>query len=398
MRAEEEDANSPELHPKITIKIANPIFFTVFSTTLSRSKPEARIILCKLPTFDFRQILEEEVPERQILSWIYKKNGIRKGVEKSPPQSFTPLDHRILKQLKEFNQKSLLLAISGGLDSMVLLETLHKLKPALSLHLVVAYVHHGPSENRFRDQAQSHVLSIAQTKGLKSVTNPPDEVSCGPSEAEMREFRYHHLESWANKMGLVIVTAHHSDDLLETQLLRLIRGVGPQGLPSMIPADGKIFRPLLEFTRCELEAYAKENKISFLEDPSNENRDYLRNWLRKDWLPLLEKKSPGSLKTLARSLSHLSQNLGLPQLSSHCLSGDLDLRSMLPLTRSQKSSVIAQFMRHKGLKNYGQTHIDEALKRFDRTPSGSFYLLQHQWTIDRGRVSIKPKPSLGQRA
>ena len=139
---------------------------------------------------------------------------------------------------------------------MVLLEMLHKLKSSLELHLVVAHIHHGSSESR--DLAQSHVLSVAKAKGLRWVTNPPDEV-CGNSEAEMREFRYHHLKSWAREMGLVVVTAHHSDDLLETQLLRLIRGVGPQGLQAMSPMGDKKFRPLLEFTRCELEVYAREN-------------------------------------------------------------------------------------------------------------------------------------------
>ena len=281
---------------------------------------------------------------------------------------------------------------------MVLLEILHRLEPLFSLHLVVAHVHHGSSVgdtgmgHDFRNRAQSHVLSVAQQKGLRCVTNSPDK-ACGSSEAEMRAFRYSHLKSWAREMDLVIVTAHHFDDLLETQLMRLIRGVGPQGLPSISPMGDNKLRPLLELTRGELETYAKENKISFLKDPSNEDKSYLRNWLRRDWLPLLEQRFQGSLKVLARSLSHLSQNMETPKLESHCSAeGDMDLTSMLPLTRSQKSSVVAQFMRAKGMKNYGQSHIDEVLKRLGRvSPDGAFYLLQYQWRVHRGRVSVRPK-------
>lgn len=294
---------------------------------------------------------------------------------------------------------------------MVLLEVLYRLKPVLGLHLIVAHVHHGQEQqgqkhgqgqghgrpDLFRNLAQSHVLSAAQSRGLRRVTNSSNE-TCGHSEAEMRDFRYRRLESWANETKHIIVTAHHCDDLLETQLLRLIRGVGPQGLPSMTPVSGQRLRPLLEYTRHELETYAKKNEIPFVEDPSNKDGGYLRNWLRREWLPLLEKRAPGSLKSLGRSLSHLSQDLDSPRLADHCLEEDLNWESMWLLTRSQKSSVIAQFMRFKGMKNYKKTHIDEVLKRLNRVPScGNFYLLQYQWTIDRGRVSVKPKSNLGRR-
>ena len=299
----------------------------------------------------------------------------------------SPLEHRILKHLRELDQKSLLLAVSGGLDSMVLLEVLYRLKPLVNLHLVVAHVHHG-SSNTFRNHAQSHVISISQSKGLPWITNSPHE-SCGSSEDEMRTFRYKYLESWANQKKLTLVTAHNSDDLLETQLLRLIRGVGPQGLPSMTLMDewGK-FRPLLEWTRFELEEYATKYQVSSLKDPSNENRDYLRNWLRRDWLPQLEQKSPGSLKSLARSLSCLSQNLKSPSLSHHCQLGKLNLKSLLTLTRPQKASLIAQFMKHKGIKNYQQTHIEEVLKRLQSPSCKDFHLLHHQWIISHGEISV----------
>ena len=305
--------------------------------------------------------------------------------------NLTNLEHQTLNQLKEFNQKSLLLAISGGLDSMVLLEIMYRLQPVLKLQLLVAHVHHGPSpptQTFFRTQAQEKVVASAKAKGLDFVTNTGDNVPPNSSEAGMRDFRYAHLETWAKPKGLSITTAHHSDDLLETQLLRLIRGVGPQGLPSMTSMGHQRFRPLLPFTRSDLEKYAEENKVSFLEDPSNESTNHLRNWLRQNWLPQLEKKSPGATISLGRSLRLLSQDLRSPQLKNYCHSGKLDLKSLLPLTRSQKSSVVAQFMKAKGLKNYGQSHIEEALKHFDLT-SHDFHLLQHQWSIGQGQVSLE---------
>ena len=374
-----------------------------------------------------------------------------------------PLEHHVLRHSKEFDQKSFLLAISGGLDSMVLLEVMHRLQPILKLQLVVAHVHHGSSTNvSFRDKAQSHVVSMAKAKGLLWVTNlvglqnehlgtelshnlnvlsqlsqlsqeksssdsfepssssvasmgrlsfdtsshPPVPSS---SEAEMREWRYAHLESWAKLIKGGIVTAHHRDDLLETQILRLIRGVGYQGLQSMTKVgqsgsrhthrsglgdpprfrhthrsglgDPPRFRPFLELSREDLEKYTEERGVLFLKDPSNENTDYMRNWLRQEWLPQLEKKYSGALTSLGRSLSHLAQAAQAPQLQDHCQSGQLDLQSLLPLTRSQKSSIMAQFMKAQGFKNYGQTHINEALKQFEVPPPHTFYLLRHKWYI-----------------
>ncbi len=329
------------------------------------------------------------------------------------------IEHKVLSHLKKFDQKSLLLAVSGGLDSMVLLDIFLKLQPLMNLHLVVGHVHHGlstrkasspsqghhclASKNSFRQRAQNHVLSLTQAKGLQYVTNLLKKEP-GTSEAEMRYFRYHHLDSWAREMELIVTTAHHSDDLLETQLLRLIRGTGPHGLKAMSLMESKRFRPLLDTTRCELEQYAQNHNISFLEDPSNDNNQYLRNWLRHTWFPLLEQRSPGSLKSLSRSLRHISQapspNLKKLELASHCVKykdaegktvEGLSWSSIILLPLEDKASVLAQFMRSKGMKNYGQTHINEVLKRLSQTPTKSYFsLLQHQWTIDRGRISAQP--------
>jgi tRNA(Ile)-lysidine synthase len=188
-----------------------------------------------------------------------------------------------------------LLAVSGGPDSVALLDLLHRCAPRLRLELVVAHVDHGISPGSAGVQA-----AVAQWAARYAVPFRSVALGLGPgaSETGARAARYRALRHMQREVGaLYLVTAHHADDQIETVLLRALKGSGVAGL-SGIPATGPegLTRPLLPFRRSELEAWlgsrypdpATHPPVHC--DPANENLRHDRSWLRQAVLPVLEER------------------------------------------------------------------------------------------------------------
>lgn len=207
----------------------------------------------------------------------------------------------------EFGQGEgpILVAVSGGLDSCVLLHLLRFCKYAPE-KLVVAHFDH-----RMRvpsgDDAD-WVAGLCRAWGLPLILRRAATPLL--SEESARNARYDFLESVRAEIGAIaILTAHHADDQAETVLFRLLRGTGQWGLAG-IPAsrDGTIFRPLLDFWRDEIEAYARRVGLTWLNDESNQDLRFTRNMLRKRILPDAERLvAPRARKALVR-LAKLAQN------------------------------------------------------------------------------------------
>ena len=179
----------------------------------------------------------------------------RKRTKSIRMASYLTVEHMVLRALGRGNNQPerWLLAVSGGADSMVMAEILFRWRRYLGLELALAHVHHGrgPDErqNGYRDQAQSLVSEWAARRNLEFFTNEPSG-EVGISEQDLREFRRGHLRGWLGAGAFSRVAfAHHRDDLLETRLLRLIRGSGRQGLKAMAVKRGRIVRPLLQLSR-----------------------------------------------------------------------------------------------------------------------------------------------------
>lgn len=267
------------------------------------------------------------------------------------------IEQRVLKTVKSLKKRPrrVLLALSGGVDSMVLAEILYKWRQGMRFELAVAYVHHGVGSNKqnlYRRRAQSFVREWARKHSLPFFTN-----ETGPklkSEAEFRAFREERLRAWAAEAACgAVALAHHADDLLETRMIRLIRGVGAQGLRAMSVLRGGKFRPLLSLSRREIETYAQLAGLKWVEDPSNQQTDVLRNWLRHEWLPSLEGQRPGALKALARSLETVAPK-----------AQDFELAHYVGLRRERLSRpLVAKYLKALGVTGYAQTHVDEILKR-----------------------------------
>lgn len=179
----------------------------------------------------------------------------------------------------------LLLAVSGGLDSMVLLDAVARVVPAARLQ--VATFDHGTG--KFARRAVAHVRRAAAARGIAFVAGGGDPLP--PTEAAWRAARWAFLRETAARAGARIVTAHTEDDQVETVLMRALRGAGARGLAGLhAPSD--VLRPLLGIARRTLERHAGRNGIAWVEDPSNADMRFFRNRVRRDLLPALERVQP----------------------------------------------------------------------------------------------------------
>ena len=197
----------------------------------------------------------------------------------------------------------LLVAVSGGVDSMVLLDVLARLQRRLGFRLHAAHVHHG-LRGRAADQDGALVLREAESRGIPAslVRLAPSERRPGASiQMWARDERYRHLEAMRQELGASrILTAHTQDDQAETVLGNLLRGTGPLGLAGIPAARGVLLRPLLGVTRAEVEAYARVARVPFREDRSNRSDAYRRNRIRRRLLPLLAREyNPRIVASLA---------------------------------------------------------------------------------------------------
>ncbi len=309
---------------------------------------------------------------------------------------------QVLKKLDEVGveNQTLLLGVSGGMDSIALMEVLFQLKEKRNLKLIVAHVHHGNTTGTYRDEAQRVVASIAKQKGLTFVFKKFKEEPLHPkvleSEAELRAFRMAALEELrCLHKAEYLVLAQHANDLLETRLIRLVRGVGPQGIESMKLKTRDLLRPFLELTRAEIQDYAIGRELKWIEDPSNQSNEPLRNWMRNIWLPLVEEKRPGAIYTLMKSLNILAQEHQLPLADSLVnkmkLDEGVDRFELAKLPFRDQRRVLAEYIFAAGLKDYSVTHIDEILKRLD-TPQKdfTFQLLKREWRVDTKRIRVEP--------
>lgn len=217
-------------------------------------------------------------------------------------------------------------AVSGGADSVVLLHCLLRLRAESDLTLYVAHFDHGLRENSRQDAL--FVEELAGTWGLSVTTGSwGGAARHGRSlQAEARRARYRFLAAVASQVRATkVALGHHRDDQAETVLLHLLRGSGLRGLRGMLAVrEGRLIRPLLEVGREEIEDYVKRHRLSFVEDPSNQNLRYVRNRIRWKLLPLLEREyNPAMTRTLARMAASVADDEGYLEARAAETFGDL---------------------------------------------------------------------------
>jgi tRNA(Ile)-lysidine synthase len=201
---------------------------------------------------------------------------------------------------------ALVLAVSGGLDSMTLLHIAAS-HPRIRKRCVVATFDHGTGRHATR--AVRLVRATARQLGVPVVSARAARL--GSSEAEWRDMRWEFLRSVARKHDATVVTAHTRDDQIETVVMRVLRGCSARGLAALY-APSPVARPLLNVRRRSLEQYARRHSLTFVDDPTNADRRYLRNRVRQDLLPALRAVQPrfeSEMIGLARAAARLRRRI-----------------------------------------------------------------------------------------
>ncbi len=225
-----------------------------------------------------------------------------------------------------------LLAVSGGMDSMVLLDAAAATLGAESL--TVATFDHGTGP--WASAASALVTARAGERGVPCVSAKAEDP--GRSESVWRAQRWQFLNSTASGIGATVVTAHTRDDQIETVVIRALRGAGPRGLAGLF-AESRVARPMLGITRSEVACYALSMRISHAEDPSNGDRRHLRNRVRLDLLPALERVSPG----FSASMLSVAEKAGQWRARMEALALTFPMMTESPQIHSFDRSAIRHF-------------------------------------------------------
>lgn len=223
--------------------------------------------------------------------------------------NFSP--ERLLQRLQRLpSPRRYVVAFSGGCDSAALLDAMSRLGDRLATAVCAIHVDHGlnPAAGEWSARCEAfcrqrgvdlqvHRLELRPARGASV-------------EAVARDRRYRALEA-AMERGDAVVTAHHRDDQAETFLLSLMRGAGPRGLAGMPAArrfgPGLLLRPLLDFSRSDLEAYARARAVTWIDDDSNRDTRFDRNYVREQVLPLLRRRWPAADALIARAAGYCGE-------------------------------------------------------------------------------------------
>jgi tRNA(Ile)-lysidine synthase len=274
-------------------------------------------------------------------------------------------------------------AYSGGIDSHVLLHLLAELRKQHPIELRAIHVNHGLSPHAAMWAA--HCASVCQALNVGYIQKSVVVAAAGNSlEAEARHQRYAIFSSVLTAND-ILLTSHHQDDQAETLLLQLLRGAGPKGLAAM-PVQKSLgtalhARPLLNFSRHDIEAYAEANQLRWIEDESNANTDFSRNFIRQDIMPLFKQRWPSAAVTLARAAQHCAEaQLLVETLAAQDLAhatgsvpDTLSIAYLLTLDAARQKQVLRWWLKQLGLSLPSTIKIerireDVLLARADKMP------------------------------
>jgi tRNA(Ile)-lysidine synthase len=285
---------------------------------------------------------------------------------------------------------SLLIGLSGGADSVALTSALIELRERLGLKVSAAHLNH-----RIRgaesDRDEEFVRAMCARLGIELIVERADGLDASTLPANLeeraREVRREFLLRVADRVRAAFVAlGHHRDDQAETVLMRLMRGAGAAGMAAMGEhGPGRLIRPMLSISRAEIREYLEARAIPFVEDSSNSSRDILRNRIRADLLPTLEREyAPGLSRRLVevanemRSLDELVTSIAARELDAMRVGGGaLDVSGFGAVNRAVQAVVIRLFLSERmgSLRKISRAHVDSVLHLIlDGGPSDSIDL------------------------
>jgi tRNA(Ile)-lysidine synthase len=274
---------------------------------------------------------------------------------------------------------SLLVGLSGGVDSVVLLHLLVQIAPGFSWRISVLHVHHGISPH-----ADNWATFCSELCAKYSIPLQVERVDISPLrdmgiEAAARQLRHAAL---ARQQVDYIALAHHRDDQAETLLFQLLRGAGVRGVSGMPALKVRqnapaLLRPLLDVERSELEVYAREQGLSWVEDDSNEDVSYPRNFLRHKVLPVLQQRFPAYRTTLARSARHFAEaaelldELAALDAKSAMREDRLSIAVLHQLSHARGKNLLRYFLDGRGAPIPDATRLEEMLRQLCEAGEGA---------------------------
>lgn len=200
--------------------------------------------------------------------------------------------------------QSLVVAYSGGLDSTVLLHAVNRMAQGVSCDLSALHIHHGLSANA--DAWAESCASVCRAQGIPLTVIRVDVPRCSGEGMEAAARRVRH-QAFDEHSADWILLAHHADDQAETVLHNLLRGAGVRGAAAMPEVRGRLMRPLLGFGRATLLAYAKHHRLTWIDDESNADTRYTRNFLRHQILPPIISRFPRGSEHLAAAAGRFAE-------------------------------------------------------------------------------------------
>lgn len=300
------------------------------------------------------------------------------------------------RQLNITSSTPLLLAVSGGRDSVALEHLCHH--AGFNYHIAHCNFHlrgdDSDRDERFvRDLAQQHGRQIHVAQFDTRQYAADNRLSI---EEAARNLRYAFFEQIRQKEKLdYIVVAHHRDDAIETFFINLLRGTGIAGLHGIRDINGHIVRPLLIFSRQEIDDYIRQHNLAYVEDATNASDQYRRNQIRHQLLPLLRQMSPAFDNTMQRTMSHLADVETIyketidclrSQIESHNVNGDINISLSDIHSLEPQSTLLFEMLRPYGFNAAQVTDILASLSNV-----GSQYLSPtHILIIDRETIIISP--------
>lgn len=301
--------------------------------------------------------------------------------------------NHINSNLPFLKNSKLLLAISGGIDSVVLAHMCHK----IGLNIALAHCNFN-LRGKESDADEDFVIQLADDLDLEVFVESFDTEDYAKNtkksiQMAARSLRYNWFEELAKQLNFnYILTAHHADDNLETFLINFTRGTGLDGLTGIPEVNGNIVRPLLPFSRRNIEEYVKENNLKWVEDKSNSSTKYLRNKLRHDVIPILKELNPSLLQSFQNTIHNLQDSKDIidDEISDLIKQGviklnDTGFKLNIDIIKKHKNPKAYLF---RFLNDYGFTEWHDVVGLLD-AQSGK-YVLSEKWRLikDRGYLLL----------
>lgn len=264
-------------------------------------------------------------------------------------------------------------AFSGGADSTALLHALAQVCDGQPARLTAVHVNHGvhPDANRWATHCAARCAQLHIPFRLLELD--PAMPSGEGLEAHLRQQRYSAFESLLEDEDWLL-TAHHAEDQAETVLLNLMRGSGPDGLAGMPTrrrlGRGWLVRPLLNIPRATLRAWLNEYEVTWIDDPTNQDRSLDRNFVRHVVIPVLEQRWPGAQPSLGRSAAHCGESAGLLSAYADQLLAErvvaplvLDYCQPWPLADDQLKLVVRRWLQARGAPSLPGQRLEELVRQ-----------------------------------